>query len=90
MKTTVDLPDPLFRKAKARAAEKGISLKRFITEAVENRLAHPGESTSPGPKPWMAILDELPLVPRKLLSTVEHRVAEADAADLRSQLDDRP
>jgi hypothetical protein len=34
MKTTLDLPDPLFRKAKATAAERGQSLKEFVTEAL--------------------------------------------------------
>jgi len=32
------IPDPVFRKAKARAAERGIPLRQFITEAVEEKL----------------------------------------------------
>ena len=47
MKTTLELPDPLFRKAKATAAERGMSLKEFFTGALEDRLAatarHPAE-----------------------------------------------
>ncbi len=87
MKTTVDLPDAVFRKAKATAAERGISLKRFITEAVENRLANPATGTPV--KPWVALLEELPRVPKSVLKTVERRVAQADAADLELQ-GDRP
>lgn len=34
MKATLDIADPLFRKAKARAAERGQSLKDFVTEAL--------------------------------------------------------
>lgn len=34
MKTTLELPDPLLRKAKAMAAERGESLKDFVTEAL--------------------------------------------------------
>ena len=38
MKTTLELPDPLFRKAKATAAERGQSLKEFVTEALHDKL----------------------------------------------------
>jgi len=38
MKTTLELPDPLFRKAKATAAERGQSLKEFVTEALRDKL----------------------------------------------------
>jgi hypothetical protein len=88
MKTTVDLPDPLFRKAKARAAERGISLKRFITEAVESRLASLTQESPPAVKPWMALLDERPRVPKKTIATIESRIAEADAVDLQFQKDE--
>jgi hypothetical protein len=39
MRTTVDLTDPLFRKMKATAAFQGISLKLFITLAIESELS---------------------------------------------------
>ena len=39
MKTTLELPDPLFRKAKATAAERGQSLKEFVTEALRDKLS---------------------------------------------------
>ncbi len=51
MKTTLEIPDPIFRKAKARAAESGIPLRQFITEAVKEKL-----EATPAPaqhKPWM-------------------------------------
>jgi hypothetical protein len=38
MKTTVELPDGLFREAKATAAWRGASLKDFFREAVEEKL----------------------------------------------------
>ena len=85
MKTTVDLPDPLFRKAKASAAERGISLKHFITEAVENRLTTPPADSNALTKPWMRILSELPRVPQVVLEEVRQRLAEADAADMKLQ-----
>ena len=38
MRTTIDLPDGLFRKAKAISSLKGLTLKRFITMAIEHEL----------------------------------------------------
>ena len=39
MKITLELPDSLFRKAKATAAERGQSLKEFVSEALREKLA---------------------------------------------------
>ena len=41
MRTTVDLPDPLFRQMKAHAALRGISIKNFITAAIESQITAP-------------------------------------------------
>lgn len=38
MKTTLEMPDDLFRKAKAKAALRGQSLKDLITDAVRREL----------------------------------------------------
>lgn len=38
MRTTVDLPDPLFRQVKSVAASRGSSLKEFIQEALHHAL----------------------------------------------------
>lgn len=38
MRTTIDLPDPLFRELKAVAARRGISLKTVIRTAVEEEI----------------------------------------------------
>lgn len=42
MRTTIDLPDPLFRRAKSAAALKGSSLKEFIREALQRAVAGGG------------------------------------------------
>ena len=42
MRTTVELPPDLMRRAKARAAEKGESLKSLFKRAVVAELAKPG------------------------------------------------
>lgn len=39
MRTTVDFPDQLLRQAKAAAAHDGRTLREFLIEAVEQRLA---------------------------------------------------
>ena len=38
MRTTIDLPDPLFRELKAVAARRGSSLKSVIRTAVESEI----------------------------------------------------
>ncbi len=48
VKTTLEMPDAILRKAKAKAAERGIPLRQFVTEAVEEKLAAP----QPKEKPW--------------------------------------
>ncbi len=41
MRTTIDLPDAVFRETKALAATRGITLKQFILEAIEQAKAAP-------------------------------------------------
>ncbi|MGC1817429.1 MAG: hypothetical protein WA900_07210 [Casimicrobiaceae bacterium] len=53
MKTTVEIPDILFRRAKSKAAERGQSLKEFMTEALQEKLATHAVATRPGEPPWM-------------------------------------
>jgi hypothetical protein len=53
MKTTIDIPDPLFRKAKARAAERGQTLKEFVTDALSARLAADAAGRRSDEPPWM-------------------------------------
>ena len=50
MKTTLEIPDGVFRRAKSKAAERGIPLRQFVTEAVEDKLR---ADMTPGNKPWM-------------------------------------
>ena len=42
MRTTIDLPDSLFRKTKAVAALRGSSMKDLIVQALERELATSG------------------------------------------------
>jgi hypothetical protein len=40
MRTTIELPPELFRRAKARAAERGETLKALLTRALAAELGH--------------------------------------------------
>lgn len=46
MKTTLEIPDDLFRRTKAEAALRGETLKEFVTEALEAHLEQSGSGTS--------------------------------------------
>ena len=39
MRTTIDLPDDLFRQAKSKAALRGETLKEFVQSAVEKEIS---------------------------------------------------
>jgi len=78
MKTTIDLPDPLFRRAKATAAYRGVSLKTLITKAVENSL-------NTEQKDWRAVLKDLPRVDDETTKEIMRSVAEWDEIDLEFQ-----
>ena len=53
MKTTLELPDSIFRKAKATAAERGQSLKEFVTEALQDKLARDTARAKVREPQWM-------------------------------------
>ncbi len=56
MKTTLEIPDPVFRRAKALAAEEGIPLRQLVTEAVEQRVR---AKAIAGKKPWVRLAGKL-------------------------------
>jgi len=53
MKTTLEIPDLLFRKAKSKAAERGQTLKQLVTEALQEKLAAGGGAGRSGAPAWM-------------------------------------
>jgi hypothetical protein len=53
VKTTLEIPDALFRKAKSQAAQRGQTLKALVTEALQEKLAaRTGRAVSHEPE-WM-------------------------------------
>jgi hypothetical protein len=81
MKTTLEIPDPIFRRAKSKAAEQGIPLRQFVTEAVEDKLR-----TSPAgsKKTWLKGLGKL----KHLHKETEriNRIIEADTEKIDAEI----
>jgi hypothetical protein len=71
MKTTLEIPDFLFRRAKSVAAERGIPLRQFVIEAVQDKL-----KVSTQAKPWMKHVGKLKHV-RNERKQIEKRIEEA-------------
>ena len=65
MKTTLEVPDGLFRKAKATAAERGQSLKAFVTEALQEKLSRRVDPSGPKGPPWMRGFGKLRMLRRE-------------------------
>ena len=65
MKTTIEIPDLMFRRVKSLAASRGITLKRFFTDALEQQIhrylageesvadTRLSESDTPADPPWL-------------------------------------
>jgi hypothetical protein len=56
VKTTLDIPDAVFRRAKAKAAERGVPLRQLITEALEEYLR---AGAARPEKPWLGLAGQL-------------------------------
>ena len=76
MKTTIEIPDPLFRKAKSTAAERSQSLKDFVTEALREKLAVNAGKASLGEPAWMQGFGKLRRL-RKETLRIQARIDEA-------------
>jgi len=55
VKTTLEIPDTIFRRAKS-AAERGIPFREYVTEAVQDKLVATAKATE---KPWMKAFGKL-------------------------------
>ena len=56
MKTTLEIPNVIFRRAKATAAQRGIPFRQFVSEAVAEKLEADARAET---KPWMALAGQL-------------------------------
>jgi hypothetical protein len=64
MRTTVDIPDPIYRELKERAAREGTSVKQIILRSVVSDFRQP-ESTAPRKRL------KFPIIKSKQLGTLE-------------------
>jgi hypothetical protein len=55
MKTTLEIPDALFRRAKSAAAEQGIPFRELVSEALAEKL----RAQTKVEKPWMRSFGKL-------------------------------
>jgi hypothetical protein len=62
VKTTIELPDQLFREAKATAARRGTALKQFVQEALQEKLAREeGTSDRAQAREWPVPPPDVPI-----------------------------
>jgi hypothetical protein len=78
VKTTIEIPDSLFRQAKAAAAEQGRPLKEFFTEAIQHQLRRKAEPTG---KPWESAFGGLRDLHRENLRLQKLIAAEFETID---------
>jgi hypothetical protein len=92
MRTTVDLPPPLFRRAKARAAARGETLRTLLTRAVTAEVGGPDSSAhSRGGRVTLPLFGTpRPRKVRLSHADVERALAADEAAVARRFLTRRP
>ena len=84
MKTTIEIPDEVFRKAKIVAANRNQTLRSLFTEALEARLrqlAPPSRGSNRDEPPWMAgfgRLADLRAESRRILAVIEEEFETID------------
>ena len=85
MKTTLDIPDAIFRRAKARAAERKVPLRRLVSDALAEKL----EGESPArQKARTKLAGRLRHLRKELVVLIAH--CDSNTEDTRCPLIDRP
>lgn len=80
MRTTLDLPDPLFRTLKSRAALDGVSLKELVVGYLQLGLSQSAPSAAAGQRAPFPVLIDGPLnIPVEQLSNAGiHALLDAE------------
>lgn len=80
MKTTIELPDDLFRQAKAKAAMEGVRLRDLVERGIRLALAEPAAESS-GHRTEFPLIRSQETTPLEA-STVAAVLAEMDDAEM--------
>lgn len=86
VKTTIDIPDDLFRKAKATAALRGISMRQFVAEALRGKIQIPSEDSRANTPPWMrgfGALSDLSEETAHIQSLIDAEFEQIESDDVR-------
>jgi hypothetical protein len=81
VKTTLEIPDPIFRRAKSAAAQRGIPFREFVTEAVKAKLIAENKAAE---RPWMTAFGKLRHLRRetnRINRTIEEEFEQVEAED---------
>lgn len=81
MKTTLEIPDSVFRRAKSVAAARGIPLREFVTQAVKDKLA---AETRTEEKPWLKHMGKLKHLHKETLRI--NRLIEEDSEKIDAEM----
>jgi hypothetical protein len=76
MKTTIEIPDLLFRRVKSKAAERSQTLKEFVSEALQEKLASRRGTARSGDPEWMQGFGKLRHLHRET-ARIQERIREA-------------
>ena len=82
MKTTLEVPDPIFRRAKSVAAARGIPLREFVIQAVRDKLAADAKVSE---KPWTKLaggLKHLHKETQRINRIIEEEFEKVEPQDL--------
>ncbi|HEY6389163.1 MAG TPA: hypothetical protein VIX91_26075 [Candidatus Acidoferrum sp.] len=80
MKTTLEIPDAILRRAKSVAAERGIPLRALISEALADKLRADNGSG----RPWMTAFGKLRHLRKetaRINRTIEEEFEQIEAED---------
>jgi predicted transcriptional regulator len=84
MKTTIEISENTFRRAKSLAAAQGISLKQLFTEALEEKLRRQARRANGAHPAWMkgfGALADLEKENARILKAVEQEFEQIEPED---------
>lgn len=82
MKTTLDIPDDLYREIKALAALSGRTVKDLVTELLRKKLEE--ERNSSGQRGWRSVFGQAPAAEvRRVQRVIDEELSRVDSDEWR-------